>query len=378
MDDPGAVRAGDHVTGTRARRIAVGRHHDRHGRAVAPAQRRVRAERAGGGGVQQPGQRRLQQGEYDLRLRVAEARVELDHPRAGRGDRQAHVEQAGERGAPAAQLRQRRVHHVAHHVVDQIRRGPRQRRVRAHAARVRPGVAVADPLEVLRRQQRHRRLAVGDHEQGDLGTGQVLLDHHPAALRGVPLGDGPVVGDHHTLAGGESVVLHHVRRAELVQRAPHRRRVLAGVRASGRHRRGGHHVLRERLRALQPGRLRARAEHRDALGAYRVGDARHQRRLRPDDHQVRSDLDGEGRHCCRVGGCHLPKFGHRSDPRIPRSRDERLDSRVTGESERESVLPPTTTHKKYAHDRHPTDRPTPPRRSRSLRLRLSGAGPQTP
>ena len=70
-------------------------------------------------------------------------------------------------------------------LVDQPGRRPGQRRIGAHATGVRPGVAVADPLEVLRGQQRHRDRAVDDREQRHLGTGEVLLDQHrvPAASR---------------------------------------------------------------------------------------------------------------------------------------------------------------------------------------------------
>ena len=46
---------------------------------------------------------------------------------------------------------------------------------------VRAGVAGADALEVLCRRERERTRAVDDREHGELGTGEPLLDHDPAA-----------------------------------------------------------------------------------------------------------------------------------------------------------------------------------------------------
>ncbi len=209
-------------------RVAERGQHDGHRVPVPPAQRRVVGQRPGRGRPQQPGQRRLQQREHDLGLRVAEAGVELDHPRPPRGQRQPDVEQPGERRAPRGQLGQRRPDHGRQHVVDQPGRRPVQRRVRPHAAGVGAGVAVADPLEVLRRQQRPHRRPVGQAEQRDLRAVQELLDHHGPAGLGVRQRGRPVGGHHHALAGGQPVVLHHVRRAELVQRRRGLRRRRAG------------------------------------------------------------------------------------------------------------------------------------------------------
>ena len=96
-----------------------------------------------------PGQRGLQPGEDDLGLGVAEAGVELDDPDATAGDRQTGVQQAGEGGAAAAHLVDGRLQDGLHDLVDQLRVGPRQRGVRAHAAGVGARVAVECALEVL-------------------------------------------------------------------------------------------------------------------------------------------------------------------------------------------------------------------------------------
>ena len=89
------------------------------------------------------------------------------------------------------------------------------RRVGAHPAGVRAGVAVADPLEVARRRERQRGLAVADREQRQLVAVEELLDHHRRVAEpprdqhllqrraGLRL----VGGDHHALARGEAVGL---------------------------------------------------------------------------------------------------------------------------------------------------------------------------
>ena len=64
-------------------------------------------------------------------------------------------------GDAAPQLGQRRTHHCGHNAVRKVVRRPWQRGVRAHAPGVRPGIVVADPLEVLRQQQGDGGVAVG-------------------------------------------------------------------------------------------------------------------------------------------------------------------------------------------------------------------------
>ena len=79
-------------------------------------------------------------------------------------------------------------------------------------------------------------------------------------------GDLAVGGHHDPLAGGETVVLDHVRRPELVQRGGHLLGGLAQPRGRGRHPGGGHHVLGEGLAALELG------------GGRRTGRSRRSRR----------------------------------------------------------------------------------------------------
>ena len=149
-----------------------------------------------------------------------------------------------------------------------------RRRVRAHAARVRPLVAVEGALEVLRGRQRDGVHAVAEREHRDLGAFEQLLDHQRLAERG--RGRQRCVelllraADEDAFPGREPVGLDHARRPRDRQRLRRRN--------AGR----AHDVLGEALRAFDRRRRAARAEGRHAVPAQRVGDARDERRLRAD------------------------------------------------------------------------------------------------
>ena len=101
--------------------------------------------------------------------------------------------------------------------------------------------------------------AVADREERHLGAVEELLDHDPLAARRVGQRLGAVGGHHDALAGGEAVVLDDVRRAQRVEGG---RRLVGGGAHEGagrRHAGRSHHVLAERLGALEPGRLAGRA-----------------------------------------------------------------------------------------------------------------------
>ena len=131
----------------------------------------------------------------DLRLRIAEAHVELDHPRAGRRQHEADVEHPAVVAPLGAQTVERRVDDVAHHPRLELGAEERARSERTHAARVRPRVTVEDALVILDRGQGQATPAVGDDEEGDLGPRQALLDDD--GRTGVPEAPG-----YHRLADG--------------------------------------------------------------------------------------------------------------------------------------------------------------------------------
>jgi hypothetical protein len=115
----------------------------------------------------------------------------------------------------------------------------------------------------------------------------------------------------------------------------------------GRHARGGHHVLGERLRALDLGGVLGRAEDRDPGVPERIGQAADQRRLGPDHDQIGAEFLGQRdnrivvRDVHRTANDRLPlvRRPQRRDARVPRGRDDLLDLWVPGQRPHQCVLP---------------------------------------
>ena len=204
-------------TGRVAPRVALARKDHRHGGAVVePRVAGFVGEPAGGARVQQRADPVRHPRQQHLGLGIAEAAVELEHLRPVVGEHHPGEEHTAIR----SQLVDDRRDHGVEDLGGGLRRQRRHRRVGAHPAGVRPGVAVADPLVVLRRVEQHAvALAVGHREHADLGTGEQLLDHdRPPCLAERALQDRRLdrrdrgiafVGHRHALAGGEPVGLHH-------------------------------------------------------------------------------------------------------------------------------------------------------------------------
>ena len=159
---------------------------------------------------------------------------------------------------------------------------PGDRRVGAHPAGVRPGVAVLGALVVLRRAERERARPVAEGEERDLGPFEELLDHdrlpERAAAAITPASTSLWVWQTNTPfpAASPSALITHG--AFAIGRG------LAAGNAGG-----GHHVLGEGLRSLDPGRSGSRPEHGDPGMAKLVGDPGDERRLGPDHDQVGGD-----------------------------------------------------------------------------------------
>lgn len=215
-----------------------------------------------------------------------------------------------------------------------------------------PAVAVERALEVLRGAERADRVAVAQEEQRDLGTGQELLDQHRArgeVVLGVGEGFRPVGRDDDALARGQTVGLDHVRSAELVERGFDVGDGGGAHGAPGRHARGIHHPLRERLRALELRRRLARSEHRHAVCAQGIRDAGDQRSLRADHDEVDRVLVRERGHRRAVERIDRDGGGVLRDLRRCRG-DEDLVLRLLGsQSEDDRVLTSTGTEDENLH-----------------------------
>ena len=149
---------------------------------------------------------------------------------------------------------------------------PRHRRVGAHPAGVRPGVAVADPLEVLRRAERddaggRRRARTARPRRPRAAPRSRRRRRTPCTARSASSSSSAVRQTKTPLPDGEPVGLDDARRARDGQRR--------GRRHAGR----PQHLLRERLRPFDPRGRGARAEDGDAVrGAAR---RRRPRRVAP-------------------------------------------------------------------------------------------------
>jgi hypothetical protein len=170
-------------------------------------------------------------------------------------------------------------------------------------------------------------------------------------VAGVCAGGVEVLRHHHTLAGGQAVVLDDVRRREPGEVSVEVGRVVDGHRGGGGDAGGGHDLLGEGLGPLDPGRGRAGAEAGEPGGAHRVGDPRHERDLRPDHDQVgppgpRTVGDGVG-----VAQVQPVPLGDGGGTGVAGSAGQRRDRGVLGEGEDDGVLPSTGADDQNAHGR---------------------------
>src|SRR5450759_1579970 len=279
----------DDVALVTARGVAGGRHH--HGDAFLRLPGGLHAGelpgRAGGAQLQQVA---VQARQHGLRLRVAEAAVELEDLDAGFSDDEAGVQHATEGDVALAQGRDDGLGDVFHGGVDGLPLADGNRAVAAHAAGVGPLVAGEDALVVLRRRQRHGVAAVAEDEQRDLGAGEELLDdddvaggaevaRHEAALDRRP-SLGEIVADDDALAGGQAVGLDDQRvRAVGAERGERRLGGLVAAVRARRHAALAHHLFGEGLAALELRRVAIGAEDGEAVLFEQVADAGYERRL---------------------------------------------------------------------------------------------------
>ena len=113
-------------------------------------------------------------------------------------------------------------------------------------------------------------------------------------------------------------------------------------------------ILRETLRALEPGGGGARTEDRDARRLKRIDETADERRLR--SHHDEADLfrATRGDHVGVVLGVERETLPDVGDAGIARGREQPAEPRALGERQRERMLPPTGAEQQYvdAGDRH--------------------------
>ena len=293
-------------------------------------------ERARSGGVQQGQKIAFQPHHQDLAFRIAEADIVFDQFRPPGGDHQAGEEYAAEGMAALSHAAHRRLDDLLHRALDQSRRHHRGRRIGAHTAGVRTGIAVADTLVVLGRCQRQRRPAVAEAEEARFLAVEEGFDHDfragraKSALEAVVDGGQRLVqrhGDGDALAGRQPVRLDDDRGALLADIGLGLRRVVEALVGAGRDVIFGAEILGETFRTLQLGGGRRWPEGGDACGAQPVGETGDQRRLRADDDEIDGVFGAEAQDRGVVLDVHGHERRHLGDAGIAGRRIQRAETR---------------------------------------------------
>ena len=168
-------------------------------------------------------------------------------------------------------------------------------------------------------------------------------------LRGL----GAVGGHDDTLAGGKRVILHDVGGTQVVERGfdlVHR-----GARegTSRGHASIGHDLLRERLGGLEARRVLRRTKHGDSVVQDSIRDARDERSLGADDHEV--DVLGRGAtdDVLRIQGIHgqgATQLLQRGITRLDDQRHGMLGGGCSHKRTGDRVFATPVTNEKNLHD----------------------------
>ena len=143
--------------------------------------------------------------------------------------------------------------------------------------------------------------------------------------------------DEHALAGCEAVRLDDAGGARDRERL------------GGRHAGRAHHVLRERLRSLDPRRRRARAEDGDPVSSQLVGDAGDERRLGADHDEVGLERQRQAEQAVAVVGAHRMAASERGDAGVARRCVQLGQAGALREAPRERVLARARADDQHLH-----------------------------
>ena len=231
--------------------------------------------------------------------------------------------------------------------------------VGAHAARVRPTIALEQALVILRRYERNEPLAICDREQRRFFAVHELLDEQLAA------GNAKRAVDEHRVnravrfiecftnddafPGGETGRLDHDRRPELARGTAGVVDICAGERARRRHIRVEHELLRERLGGLDLRCLTSRTEDEQPFGAKAIDDSVREWRFGTDDCQRDALAPGERHEGVKIRGGRAEACRHFGDTRIAGGGEEGECGIVFPESPREGVLAAATPDNQNLH-----------------------------
>ncbi len=296
MDRQRGVEAADAASGHRRLGVALAREDDSDRHVVREFRTWEPTEAADRGGEQQTTQGGYQPRQHDLRLRVTEARIELDHPDARAGHDEPAIEQADERCLLGCELADGGQRDGVDDLVDEPGRQPGERGIRPHPTGVRTFVTVAETLVVLGGRERQHVVPVTQQEEGDLLAVEKLLDENASLAE--PVGRVsesrvPIRGDQHALAGGQAIGLDHVGCTIFVDRGDGFVERSCPNGAARRHPCLVHDALGEGLASLERRRGLSGAEDGDTALAQLVRDARDEWCFRPDDDELDVVVESE-------------------------------------------------------------------------------------
>ncbi len=203
------------------------------------------------------------------------------------GQHEARVEDAAVVDAPPYYLGDGGTDDLVHQTLVEHIVHRRHGRIRTHAARVGPLVAVEDALVVLGGSKRQNLVAAHDREKRQFLTLEILLyenhvgrvsetPHHEAFRQG-RLRLRKRLSNHHPFAGGQAVGLDHNGRPMLVQVGQGRAMFGEDIGVRSRHPGRLHDLLRESLGTLDPRPGGPGAEDDEAPVPQLVGKTGHER-----------------------------------------------------------------------------------------------------
>ena len=214
-------------------------------------------------------------------------------------------------------------------------------------------------LVVLGGSQRQDLVAADDGEQGDFLALEKLLDEHAYRRRrrtGAPRSTRPAPPRPPPASWATMTPLPAARPSALTTTgAPCSPKVGQGrlvVGEGGRPRRWArrrlHDLFGEGLGAFQPGAVGPRTEHREAALAQLIGQAGHQRRLRPHHRQVDLLPLHEGDQAGRSSAADVRRSRRRrAMPALPGRADQPPDPGALGQAAHERMLPGASADYQY-------------------------------
>ena len=290
------------------------------------------------------------------------------------------------KGVPFAAHRGDRRQDDALHYQALDRRGNEgTRRIRTHAAGVRPDVAVADALVVLRCGERQRILAVDQGEETRLLAGEKILDDdlqsgrvEPAFdERGIdrPVGGVEIIGDDHALAGRETVGLDDDRRAMARDKGFRRHRIAKAAVGCGRDLRTHAKVLGKALGGFDGGGRSARTEGRNPFRFERVDETQDERRFGTDHGEIDPLAAAKPDERLDVGRADRDALGFVGDPRIAGGAEQAVDQRRRRNRPGERVLASARTRLPAPASEGTPNSPSPPPGAERGGVRWGSVGP---